>query len=161
MLTTYDRSTVNARLLALADRLFAEVDPDFDAAGDDLDREFQELRLQLVQFEWEGAMTPTDSPNTNCLAEIRGRPLSPDPDGLNDRRAEWAASALTAFLSQTGTDAESAVTDLLCDLIHLADRDGTAFDADLRRGRMHYACETGAAEPADLYLSTFTPSEKT
>ena len=35
------------RLLALCDELAAGCDPDFDAARDDLDREFQELRLHL------------------------------------------------------------------------------------------------------------------
>lgn len=39
------------RFLQLAEELSAGCDPDFDAAYDDLDREFQELRLQLASFE--------------------------------------------------------------------------------------------------------------
>jgi len=50
------------------------------------------------------------------------------------------------------------VTDLLCNLMHLADRNATDFDADLARARMHYECETGAAEPDDSTHSN--PSER-
>ena len=39
------------RLLELAEELSAGCDPDFDAAYDDLEREFQELRLQLANVE--------------------------------------------------------------------------------------------------------------
>jgi hypothetical protein len=39
------------RFLELAEELSAGCDPDFDAAYDDLDREFQELRLQLANVE--------------------------------------------------------------------------------------------------------------
>lgn len=46
MLNHLDRFAVNARLLELTARLPDGLDPDFDA-GDDLDREFQELRLRL------------------------------------------------------------------------------------------------------------------
>ena len=76
------------------------------------------------------------------VASDRAGNVPPDPEGINDSRAEWAVYALVAFMSQTGTDRESAVTDLLCDLMHLADRDGSDFSADLERARMHYACET-------------------
>lgn len=41
---------LTSRLITLADALSAGLDPDFDAAGDDLEREFQELRLQLDHF---------------------------------------------------------------------------------------------------------------
>lgn len=39
------------RLLDLADALSVGIDPDFDPDYDDLEREFQELRLQLAHFE--------------------------------------------------------------------------------------------------------------
>jgi len=39
------------RFLELAEELSVGCDPDFDAAYDDLEREFQELRLQLGNFE--------------------------------------------------------------------------------------------------------------
>lgn len=46
-----DRFVINSRLLDLADQLSAGCDPDFDTHQDDLEREFQELRLQLHNFE--------------------------------------------------------------------------------------------------------------
>jgi hypothetical protein len=69
---------------------------------------------------------------------------------MNDRRAEWAGCALAAFVSQTGTDSDSAVTDLLCDLMHLADRAGTDFAADLERARRHYDAETKPDDTTSL-----------
>lgn len=103
------------------------------------------------QLDWDDdslAVCP-ECDHDGPLAGFRDRGLPPDPEGMNDRRAEWAGHALAAFMSQTGTDYDSGTADLLCDLMHLADRDGTDFDADLARARMHYACETGAAGPDD------------
>jgi hypothetical protein len=48
--------------------------------------------------------------------------LPADPEGMNDRRAEWALTALLAFRYVTGTDWSDAVADLLCDLMHFCDR---------------------------------------
>jgi hypothetical protein len=42
---------VNARLYEIAAITSDALDPDFDLAGEELDREFQELRIQLAQFE--------------------------------------------------------------------------------------------------------------
>jgi hypothetical protein len=75
--------------------------------------------------------------------------LPSDPEGMNDSRAEWATYALEAFISQSGTDRESAMTDLLCDLMHLADRMGTHFQGELDRARMHYSSETGPQNISD------------
>ena len=49
--------------------------------------------------------------------------LPPDPDGKNNDRAAWAKVALDAFMKETGTDLEDALCDLLCDLMHLSDRE--------------------------------------
>ena len=68
--------------------------------------------------------------------------LPPDPEGKNDDRAEWAASALRDFQRSTRTDDEDALSDLLGDLMHWSDRNGFDFDAELSRARMHYAAET-------------------
>lgn len=47
----------------------------------------------------------------------------PDPDEENDKRAEWARIALEKFKGQVGEeDDETALRDLLTDLLHLADR---------------------------------------
>ena len=43
-----DHHSINARLVQLADELSAGCDADFDTAYDDLEREFQELRLVVT-----------------------------------------------------------------------------------------------------------------
>ena len=68
--------------------------------------------------------------------------LPPDPEDKNDHRAAWAMTALSAFQHETGADEQDAVADLLCDIIHLSDRKGWDFDADLERALAHYAAET-------------------
>ena len=68
--------------------------------------------------------------------------LPPDPEEMNDARAAWAATALRRFQEETGTDDETALTDLLCDLMHWCDRNGGDFDSSLAAARMHYEAET-------------------
>jgi len=68
--------------------------------------------------------------------------LPPDPEGQNDDRSEWAHRAILAFENATRTDREDALTDLLCNLHHWADRYGQDFDAMLCRSQMHYEAET-------------------
>ena len=71
--------------------------------------------------------------------------LPTDPDGMNQIRAMSAAEALHAFMETTGTDAEDAICDLLCNMLHLCDRmRGTYgdFDRQLSRAREHYTAET-------------------
>ena len=70
------------------------------------------------------------------------RKLPPDPDAMNDSRAEWAEAALSAFMRETGTDQEDALVDLLADLLHWADRNSHNFNAALERAREHYEAET-------------------
>ena len=72
--------------------------------------------------------------------------LPPDPDNMNDARADWAGAALSAFMQETGTDEEDALGDLLADLMHWADRNGYEFDAALDRARGHYEAEIIALE---------------
>ena len=71
--------------------------------------------------------------------------LPQDIDGLNNDRASWAKYALVAFMSQTGCDYEDSLGDLLCDLMHLADRDNFDFKIALDQALAHYAAETGKA----------------
>jgi hypothetical protein len=68
--------------------------------------------------------------------------LPPDPEGMNDARAEWAGAALRHFQCITGTDYEDCLGDLLSDLMHWADRSNFDFNAALDRGRYHYEAET-------------------
>lgn len=69
--------------------------------------------------------------------------LPPDPEGMNADRAEWAATALHAFQTVNGTDDEDILGDLLCNLMHLSDREGYDFELALERARGHYAAECG------------------
>jgi hypothetical protein len=71
-----------------------------------------------------------------------GRPTPPDPEKMNDSRAEWAAASLRHFQSCTGADFDDALSDLLCDLMHWSDRNGFDFDGQLTRARTHYEAET-------------------
>lgn len=68
--------------------------------------------------------------------------LPTDPEGLNDRRAEWAEAALAAFILETGTDREDAPGDLLANLMHWCDRNQYNFEAALERARGDYHHET-------------------
>lgn len=68
--------------------------------------------------------------------------LPADPDGQNDDRATWAAAALAAFIGETGTDEDDALSDLLADLRHWADRKGKYWDAEVNRAMGHYDAET-------------------
>ena len=79
----------------------------------------------------------------------RARQLPPDPEGMNDRRAEWAGRAIASFCSATGTDEEDAACDLLADLMHWCDRNGEDFGHELARARDHYEAETLDDESTD------------
>jgi hypothetical protein len=68
--------------------------------------------------------------------------LPPDPEQMNDKRSAWAGAAVAAFQQATGTDDEDALGDLLCDLMHWADRANYDFQAALTRANDHYAAET-------------------
>jgi len=70
----------------------------------------------------------------------------PDPENKNEYRAKWAQAALRAFQKATGADAQDAVCDLLCDLMHLSDRSEFGFEAALGRARKHYEAETEGEE---------------
>jgi hypothetical protein len=70
--------------------------------------------------------------------------LPPDPEGQNDARAEWAEIAIANFEMATNTDREDALGDLLCNLMHWADRNEQDFNAMLERARTHYEVETQA-----------------
>ena len=72
--------------------------------------------------------------------------LPPDPEGMNGKRAEWAALALAAFIERTNTDEQDAVCDLLADLMHYCDRHEISFDDQLARARYHYDAETSGEE---------------
>lgn len=66
----------------------------------------------------------------------------PYTEPTNESRAEMAGYAMAAFRSQSGADEEDALSDLLVDLMHFADRTNQDFDAALDRARMHYEAES-------------------
>lgn len=66
----------------------------------------------------------------------------PDPERMNDRRSAWAQIAVSAFQAAHGTDDENVLCDLLCDLMHWADRHNYDFPAALVRAQDHYEAET-------------------
>jgi len=68
--------------------------------------------------------------------------LPPDPEQMNDERADWAAVALDMFQATTGAEDPDALADLLADLMHWCDRHDTAFEAELTRARHFYREET-------------------
>ena len=57
------------------------------------------------------------------------KPLPPDPEGMNDDRAEYAGAAIRHFQTVTGTDYENVLGDLMGDLMHWADRNNFDFEA--------------------------------
>lgn len=85
-------------------------------------------------------------------------------EATNSTRADWASTALDAYAAETRNDpreqtvellgpddregkenAEEVMSDLLCDLHHLADRFGIEWEALLGRGAMHYRDEVAEA----------------
>ncbi len=72
------------------------------------------------------------------MSSAASKKIPPDPDGMNDQRAEWADIALKAFLAACPDDEETALPDLLCNLRHWADRNGIDFDLKLRSSTRCY-----------------------
>lgn len=73
--------------------------------------------------------------------------LPPDPEDMNNDRAEWADEAIRTFASTTnmdsaGEDDQTILTDLLGDLMHWCDRAGIDFNARVDMARLHYDEET-------------------
>jgi hypothetical protein len=78
----------------------------------------------------------------------------------NKDRAGWAAAALRHFQNLTGTDHESSLGDLLCDLMHFSDANNFDFKYALDRARGHYAEEFFEKEPESApttrYMAVFS-----
>lgn len=76
--------------------------------------------------------------------------LPPDPDGQNNDRAQWAEAAVLAFIAETRSEPQTALYDLLCDLMHYCDREPSPFGESqehtfsiaLTRAEQHYHNET-------------------
>jgi hypothetical protein len=59
----------------------------------------------------------------------------------NAERAASADAALMAYMSRTRCDCEDSLADLLCDLMHWADKCRFSFAEELHRARCHHAAE--------------------
>ena len=59
----------------------------------------------------------------------------------NSARAQWADEAVRVFMTRTACDLEDSLGDLLCDLMHWADKCDFDFTAALDRARDHYFVE--------------------
>lgn len=68
--------------------------------------------------------------------------LPPDPEEMNDARTSWAQAALRSFQQETGSEDDTALVDLLCDLMHWCDRNAVDFEQCLQLARLHYEAET-------------------
>jgi hypothetical protein len=66
----------------------------------------------------------------------------------NAERAGSADAALKAYMSRTSCDCEDCLADLLCDLMHWADKCRLSFAGELYRARCHYAAEVAEREAA-------------
>lgn len=62
-------------------------------------------------------------------------------DVTNSDRAGWALTAVRAFQQATGSDDDTAIYDMLCDLHHLADEIGLDWDGLLGMADYHYEAE--------------------
>lgn len=72
--------------------------------------------------------------------------LPPDPDNMNDERAEWAQAAIDAHGEETGAtaagdDGDCNFYDLLCNLHHWCDRNDINFKQAVKDARQMYEME--------------------
>ncbi len=136
--TPAELQEANARMGAAAPRLLASLVTsatllaDYDESDGEEGETYREALAAIAEATGTSSMP---------------RKLPPDPDNMNDSRAEWAGAALSAFIKETGTHHEDALADLLADLMHWADRNSYEFDAALERARMHYEPETAGKRP--------------
>ena len=66
----------------------------------------------------------------------------------NAERAASADAALKAYMSRTSCDCEDCLADLLCDLMHWADKARLNFPEEFRHARFHYCAEGADREAA-------------
>lgn len=108
-----------------------------------------------MESESINSLTASSSEETFTILDLQAlsrRAEASEEVNDNARRISLAASALLGFAGQTGIGdstepAETAVTDLLTDLMHLCahcwpDDGEMAFDRALNTARMHFAAES-------------------
>lgn len=94
---------------------------------------------------WAEAANLPDSWHIATLADPDSSASSREGDTVepydNEQRADRAYEAAKVFMDATGTDIEDAVSDLICDLCHLAARWGQDPLHEIKRGLRHYVNE--------------------
>ena len=68
----------------------------------------------------------------------------------NAERAASADAALKAYMSRTSCDCEDCLADLLCDLMHWADKARFNFAEEFRSAYFHYRAEVADEEAAQI-----------
>lgn len=84
------------------------------------------------------------------MSKTEEHELPPDPEGMNNKRAEWARAAIIRFREVCGGSRESdgsvlmdeAIGDLLSNIAHLCDREGMDPKGTFKRALACYQEET-------------------
>jgi hypothetical protein len=85
--------------------------------------------------------------NSSVVANDPHEEAEARTEPTNQTRAEFARTAVDAFMKETGSELSDAIADLICDLCHLAKQEGMDPLAEVQRGLQHYVCE--AIDPPD------------
>jgi hypothetical protein len=89
--------------------------------------------------EREGGDGPEEHP---IILRADGGEIEHSPEAVTNRtRAAWAEACVSVFVQHTGCDREDSLGDLLCDLMHWAERHDFDFDIALDRARGHFEAE--------------------
>ncbi len=80
----------------------------------------------------------------------------------NKQRAQYARKAMRLFQEQTRSDDENAISDLICDLMHLAETSVLKQDAleQVRRGIYHWYAETNNEANSTVEISITDKTKK-
>jgi hypothetical protein len=123
------------------------------------------LGFEAVPFEAGNADCPscgaTCEPGDDDVGEADATFTVPkggdgDPDGMNNQRVGWAWAAVADFAGRTGLDIrpdadgmDTAMSDLLANMMHLAREEGLDMATLLRRAATHFEAETLADDEAE------------
>src|SRR5260370_10223485 len=145
-MTNHDTATAVQKLLPHAEARQNPLHLLATANRDDYQRRYEDCR-HAVSYAY-------DASNDDAA---QAKPLPPDPEGMNNGRAEWAAAALRHFQCTTFED---ALADLLGDLMHWCDRNAVNFEDELSRARMHYEAETTAEDTTASAATEDSPAAR-
>lgn len=70
-------------------------------------------------------------------------------------RREWASAAIAVYRERTNTEQADAISDLVCDLMHLAKKYKQDELHAIERGISHWYAETNNERMADVSISLF------